>query len=267
MPRMRRAEEERAFVESRGTEYLEVLARGLKIIGLFNAERRAMTLSELAQIADTPRSSVRRVLLTLEKLGFAEQEGRRFKLTPRILTLAAAYLSSNSLAPVMQPIVDRISRQTEESCSAAVLDRDEAVMVVRAIPSRIITVGLEIGYRLPAYASAVGRVLLGGLDEAELDAYLDRLRPQQLTPQTVTDKVVLKAMIVTDRSQGYSLVDQEAEAGFRSIAVPVRRRGSGGMVCALHIGLHRERASTGRILDEFLPLLRAGAAEASQLVV
>jgi IclR family transcriptional regulator, pca regulon regulatory protein len=266
MPRMRRAEKDRAFIESQGAEYLEVLARGLKIISLFNAERRQMTLSELAQVADAPRSSVRRVLLTLEKLGFAEQEGRYFKLTPRILTLAAAYLSSNSVTPVLQPIVDRISHRTQESCSAAVLDRDEAVMVVRAIPSRIITVGLEVGYRLPAYASAVGRVLLGGLDEAELDAYLARIQPEKLTPQTVTDKAVLKAMIITDRSQNYSLVDQEAEAGFRSIAVPVRRQ-SGGMICALHIGLHQERASTGRILDEFLPLLRAGATEASLLIV
>jgi IclR family transcriptional regulator, pca regulon regulatory protein len=264
MPRMRRAEEDRAFIEGQGADYLEVLARGLKIIGMFNAERRRMTLSELAQIAHAPRSSVRRVLLTLEKLGFAEQEGRYFKLTPHILTLAAAYLTS--ITPVLQPIVDRISRQTQESCSAAVLDRDEAVMVVRAIPVRIITVGLEVGYRLPGYASAVGRVLLGGLDEAELDAYLARIEPQKLTPHTVTDKMVLKAMIITDRSQGYSLVDQEVEAGFRSIAVPVRRQ-SGSMICALHIGLHAERASMGRILDEFLPLLRAGGDEASQLIV
>jgi IclR family pca regulon transcriptional regulator len=259
-------EEDRALVEGQGAEYLEVLARGLKIIGLFNAERRRMTLSELAQVAGAPRSSVRRVLLTLEKLGFAEQEGRYFRLTPRILTLAAAYLSSNPITPVLQPIVDRISRQTQESCSAAVLDRDEAVMVVRAIPTRIITVGLEVGYRLPAYASAVGRVLLGGLDEAELDAYLARVEPRKLTPHTVTDKAVLKAKIIADRSQGYSLVDQEAEAGFRSIAVPVSRP-SGGMICALHIGLHAESASTARILDEFLPLLRAGAAEAGELIV
>jgi IclR family pca regulon transcriptional regulator len=112
----------------------------------------------------------------------------------------------------------------------------------------------------------VGRVLLGGLGEAELDAYLARLDPQKLTPNTVTDRAVLKAMIITDRSQGYSLVDQEVEAGFRSIAVPVRRL-SGGMLCALHIGLHAERASMGRILDEFLPLLRAGADEASLLIV
>jgi IclR family pca regulon transcriptional regulator len=266
MPRMRRAEEDRAFIESQGAEFLEVLARGLKIIGLFSAERRQMTLSQLAQVADAPRSSVRRVLLTLEKLGLAEQDGRYFRLTPRILTLAAAYLSSNPVTSVLQPIVDRISRQTQESCSAAVLDRDEAVMVVRAIPSRIITVGLEVGYRLPAYSSAVGRVLLGGLDEAELDAYLARIEPQRLTPRTITDKTVLKTTVIADRSQGYSLVDQEAEAGFRSIAVPVSRQ-SGSLVCALHIGLHADRAGIDRILDEFLPLLKAGALEAGQLII
>lgn len=254
------------MVESHGPEFVEVLARGLKIISLFNAERRQMSLSELATLADAPRASVRRVLLTLEKLGFAEQNGRAFKLTPRILTLASAYLTSNAIAPVMQPVVDRISRQLQESCSVAVLDRDEAIMVVRAIPARIITVGLEVGYRLPAYCSAVGRALLGGLDEAELDAYLARIEPQKLTPHTVTEKAILKALIVTDLKQGYSLVDQEAEAGFRSIAVPVRRQG-GAIACALHVGLQAERASIGRILDEFLPVLREAAEEVGPLIV
>ncbi len=266
MPRIRRSKEEGDLFQSYGPEFLEVLARGLKIISLFNAERRQMTLSELATLADAPRSSVRRVLLTLEKLGFAAQDGRAFRLTPRILMLASAYLTSNAITPVLQPVVDRISRQLQESCSAAVLDRDEAVMVVRAIPARIITVGIEVGYRLPAYSSAVGRVLLGGLDEPELDAYLARIEPVKLTAHTVTDKSILKAMIVTDRRQGYSLVDQEAEDGFRSVAVPVYRHG-GALACALHVGMHAERASIGRVLDEFLPILRAAADEVGPLIV
>lgn len=266
MPRIRRAEGDRELLDSHGPEFLEILARGLRIISLFNAERRQLTLSELAALADAPRSSVRRVLVTLEKLGFVEQTGRSFKLTPRILTLASAYLISNPLPLIMQPVVDRISRQIEESCSVAVLDRDDAVMVVRAIPTRIITVGLEVGYRLPAYCSSVGRVLLGGLEDAELDAYLVRTELKKLTPATVTDKAILRALVTTDLKQGYSLVDQEAEPGFRSIAVPVRRRG-GSIVCALHVGLQAERATIGRILDEFLPLLRTSADEAGQLIV
>lgn len=251
---------------SHGSEFIEVLARALKIVGLFNAERRQMSLSELATLANAPRASVRRVLLTLEKLGMAEQNGRAFRLTPRILTLASAYLTSNAITAVMQPLVDRVSRQLQESCSVAVLDRDEAVMVVRAIPARIITVGLEVGYRLPAYCSSVGRVLLGGLGESELDAYLARLEPKKLTEHTVTEKQILKALIVTDLRQGYSLVDQEAEAGFRSVAVPVRRQG-GGIACALHVGLQAERASIGRIVDEFLPVLKAASDEAGELIV
>ena len=123
MPRIRRAEGDRELLDSHGPEFLEILARGLRIISLFNAERRQLTLSELATLADAPRSSVRRVLVTLEKLGFVEQTGRSFKLTPRILTLASAYLTSNPLPAIMQPVVDRISRQIAESCSAAVLDR------------------------------------------------------------------------------------------------------------------------------------------------
>ncbi|RVU14255.1 IclR family transcriptional regulator domain-containing protein [Methylobacterium oryzihabitans] len=265
MPRLRRPEDEPGLADRPGPEYLEILARGLRVVAAFNAGPRQMTLSELAALVDAPRSTVRRVLLTLEHLGYVARDGRHFSLTPRVLVLASAYLTSNPLPALMQPVVDGLSRRTGEACSAAVLDRDEAVMIARASPSRIITVGLEVGYRLPAYCSAVGRVLLGGLTEPDLDAALGRTPLERLTPATVTDPVILKALVIAGREQGYSLVDEEAEHGFRSIAVPVTRR-DGSLACALHIGLAAQRASVGRMLDEFLPLLRAAAAEIGPLV-
>ena len=235
-------------------------------MGLFNAQRRHMTLSELALLADAPRATVRRVLITLERLGFVALEGRQFRLTPQVLSLASAYLASNTVSLVMQSVVERISRTFGEASSAAVLDRDEAVMVARASPVRIMTIGLEVGYRLPAYCSSVGRVLLGALPEPELDGYFTRVRPVSLTARTVTDPGILRAIVVTDREQGYSLVDQEAEHGSRAIAVRVRGR-DGATVCALHVGVHSDRVSIGRMLDDILPLLGAEARAAGDLVV
>lgn len=266
MPRISRTEQEQQLMAERSPEFLEVLARGLKVIAAFDAERRQLTLSDLARIVDLPRASVRRVLITLESLGYVEADGRLFSLTPRILSLATSYLMSNTVPRVMQAIVDRLSAEAEETCSAAVLQGDEAVFVARAAPRRVIRVGEEIGYRLPVYCSAVGRVLLGQYSEAELDAYLARVPLERLTARTITDPAVLKATVVTSRSEGYVLVDEEAEAGLRSIAVPVRRF-DGKIVCALHFGVQVERVSIGRMHDEFLPLLRAGAAEAERLLV
>jgi IclR family pca regulon transcriptional regulator len=199
-------------------------------------------------------------------MGFVKTEGKLFRLTPRVLTLATAYLVSNQVSTVLQPAMDRIAERAREVCSAAVLDGDQVVFIARASPARVFTSGLELGYRLPAFCTSVGRVLLGRMNEEELDAYLVRLHVTALTPYTETDKSVLKALIVTDRKQGYSLVDQEAESGFRSIAVPVRRH-DGAIVAAMNVGAHVDRISVGKMIDTFLPLLRAGADEVQPMFV
>ena len=266
MPRVNRSKDDQQLVATAGPEFLEVLARGLKLIGLFNAERRAMTLSEVADLADLPRATARRVLHTLQALGFVAADGRLFTLTPRVLTLAAAYLGSNLVASVMTPIVGRVAADLDEACSAAVLDRGEAVMVARASPVRILSVGLDIGFRVPAYCSSLGRVLLAGLPEPELDAYFETLAPRPLTRHTRTDKAAIRATVETARHEGFSLVDEETEYGFRSIAVPVRRRDR-NVVAALHVGVHLERASCRHMQQVFLPRLRAEAEAASAVLL
>jgi IclR family pca regulon transcriptional regulator len=266
MPTIKRSELEQRNVDAHGPDYLESLARGLRLIGAFNTARRSMTLSELARSADLPRATARRTLYTLERMGFVETEGKLFGLTPRVLTLATAYLVSNQVSTVLQPAMDRIAERAHEVCSAAILDGDQVTFIARASPARVFTNGLELGYRLPAFCSSVGRVLLGRMSDEELEAYLDCLNVTAVTPHTVTDKSVLKALIVTDRKQGYSLVDQEAEAGFRSIAVPIRRY-DGGIVAAMNVGAHVDRISVGQMIDRFLPLLRSAAKEVQPMFV
>jgi IclR family transcriptional regulator, pca regulon regulatory protein len=260
MARLQKIDAERRAAEDRGPDFSEALARGLKIIQAFNAETRAMTLADVARRIDLPRATARRALVTLQSLGFVETDGRLFRLTPRILKLAGAYLNANAVTTILQPACERLARTLQESCSAAVLDGEEIVMIAHAGPQRLMTAGAGVGFRLPAFCTSLGRVLLASFTDERLDAFLKTLKPQGLTPHTQTDKAKLRRAILAIRGDGYAMADQEAELGFRSIAVPVCRY-DGTVVAALNIGAHVQRAATDKIKSEFLPALRAEAQE------
>lgn len=249
----------------RATDFVESLDRGLRLLRAFGERTAPMTLSEIASAANLPRATARRILFTLQHAGYVSSDGKLFVLTPHVLTLAGSYLRSNQLAAVLQPVLDRISLEALEISSLAVLDGDDVVFIARASPTRIFTGGVDIGYRLPSFCTAVGRTLLGRLGEVELKQRLAAMRRQALTPQTLTDPNCLLSAIIADRGRGYSLVDREAEPHFRSIAVPVRRY-DGTIVAAINIGAHVDRVSTEEMVKRFLPRLQEGAERAkSQL--
>jgi len=225
-----------------------------------------MTLSDIARAVSLPRATARRVLMTLEKSGFVSGDERLFSLTPRVLLLASAYLASNQINTVMQPLMDEVSTKAKEVCSLALLNGAEVVFVARASPARVFSSGIDIGHRLPAFCTSVGRVLLGRLSNDELAATIDAMPIKPQTPETIVDKSLVIATIVTDRSKGYSLVDQEAEAGFRSVSVPIHRY-DGTIIAAANIGAHVDRITTGEMIDRFVPLLREMAATAKPLLV
>ena len=254
MPRLKRSDAERQQVESAGPEFLEALARGLRVIEAFGRDRRPLTLSEAARAVDLPRASVRRTLNTLIQLGYAETDGRLFRLSPRILALAGSYLQSNPVSEILQPAVEQISAEVKEACSCAVLDGDDVVMIAHASPNRLVAVSAQIGLRIPAVASSLGRVLLAALDDRALDRFLARIKPTRHTPTTVTDKGELRKAILKARADGHSLVDQEVEVGFRSIAVPLRRL-DGTVIAALNIGVHSERGPLATMHKTFRPKL------------
>jgi len=244
--------------EPRATDYVESLDRGLRLLQAFGEGAAPMTLSEIAETADLPRATARRILLTLQHGGFVSSDGKLFALTPQVLTLAGSYLRSNQLVAVLQPVLDEISTSAQEISSLAVLDRDDVVFIARASPTRIFNGGVDVGYRLPAFCTAVGRVMLARFADAELKERLGAMRREALTADTVTDAKRLLAAIAADRGRGYSLVDREAEPHFRSIAVPVKRY-DGTIVGAINIGAHVDRISTQEMMKRFLPLLREGA--------
>ena len=266
MARLRAADAEKRRQREDGADFLESLARGLGVMMAFNGERRQMTLSDVARATDLPKATVRRSLHTLLSLGLVESDGALFRLTPKVLTLASAYLASNSVSTVVQPVCERLSAQVREACSAAVLDRDEVVMVAHASPPRFIAVAPGVGFRLPAYCTSLGRILLAALPDAALAAYLDRLDPVAQTGHTVTDKRQLREAILDVRRHGFSFVDQEAEEGFRSVSVPLKRY-DGATVAALNLGARIERASVETMLGTYLPLLRTEAEKLSPQLV
>ena len=266
MPRIKRSPAEQERADASGSEFLEALARGLRVVEAFGRDRRWLTLSDIARLVDLPRASVRRILTTLVTLGYAEVDGRLFRLTPRVLVLAGAYLSSNAVSDIVQPALERLSDDIGEACSAAVLDGIEVVMIAHASPNRMLPISAQIGFRLPALSSSLGRTLLAALDDKQLDALLARAKLSKLTVATVTDKGELRRAIMKARANGFSLVDQEAEPEFRSISVPLKRR-DGRTVAALNVGVHTERVPLDAMRKVFLPRLQALAdALAPQLI-
>ena len=223
------------------------------MIRAFDAEHRELALSEVARSTGLTRAAARRFLLTLVKLGYVNFSQGRFSLRPRVLELGYAYLSSLSLPEVALPHMERLVAQVNESCSISVLDDIDVVYVARVPTRRIMSITLAVGTRLPAFVTSMGRVLLAGLAEAELEERLARIELTPLTARTVTDKDALREIIATVRRQGYAATDQELEEGLRSLAVPLRGA-SGTVTAALNVSVHASRASMAAMRREFLPL-------------
>jgi IclR family pca regulon transcriptional regulator len=249
-PAIRRA----ADTGVRRTDFVQSLDRGLAVIRCFSSEHPSLTLSEVAERTGLTRAAARRFLLTLQELGYVGSSGRQFSLRPRVLALGYAYLSSFSVAQIAQPHLEDLAEELHESCSVSVLDGDDLVYVARASANRIMTIALTVGTRLPPYPTSMGRVLLAHLPEAELEAYLSRTELRKLTDRTVVDPAELRAILATVRSQGWAAVDQELEAGVRSIAVPIRDS-SRKVVAAINASAHAARVPMRTLEKEFLPRL------------
>ena len=244
---------------STGT-FLQGLERGLAVIRAFSADAPSLTLSEVARSVGITPATARRILLTLEELGYVRSDSRRFSLTPRVLALGWAYLSSLDLGELAGPFMEELSAKTRESCSIATLDLPDIVYVARVPTSRIMTVALGVGARLPAYPTSMGRVLLADLADDELTAYLSTLRAESLTNRTVTSPDKLRATVDRARTDGYALVDQELELGLRSIAAPIRNA-RGRTIAALNVSAHASRSTPTSLRADVLPHLHQAAAQ------
>jgi len=245
--------------------FMTSLARGLAVVKAFSDQRRAMTIAQLSHKTGIPRAAVRRCLYTLKQLGYADAEANNFYLKPKILSLGYSYLSSTPLTIAAQPSLNELSRTLNESCSLAVLENDEVLFISRSQTSRVLSVALSAGSRLPAYCTALGRVLLAGLPEAELDAYFARVKLIAYTDRTVVSESQLREILADVRRRGYAIVEEELEIGLRSIAVPVRGA-SGSTMAALNVGAQAIRITRNLVEQNFLPALLNTASELSVLL-
>jgi IclR family pca regulon transcriptional regulator len=239
--------------------FVQSLSRGLAVIRALDSPE-PMTLSDVARASELSRATSRRLVLTLERLGYVQQSGGRFALTPRVLELGFAYLSALGLPDVAQPHLERLVERVRESSSISVLDGESVVYVARVPTRRIMNVVISVGTRLPAYATSMGRVLLAGLEARERGELLDQLELVPLAHETITTRAQLEAELERVRQQGYAIVDQELESGLRSVAAPIRDRRR-RVIAAVNLAVQAAQVSVEEIRRSLLdPLLSTAAA-------
>lgn len=237
-------------------DYVSSLARGLEVLRAFNRTRRKMTLSEVAAETGNTRAGARRILLTLVHEGYAVADGKLFDLTPLVLELGFSVLSSKGAWDIARPFIEHLSEDLRESVSAAVLDRYDVVYVSGAQYHRVISVGITVGARFPAHATANGRVLLAAQPPEMWPGMIQHIPLTRMTDRTVTDPAQFRRILEQVRDQGWSLVDQELETGLMSIAVPLRNS-AGGLVGSINVGAPTLRMTPQGMVDFVLPKLQA----------
>lgn len=248
-----------------GDSYVQSFARGLEVIRSFSATTPQQTLSEVAAQTSLTRAGARRILLTLQTLGYVESDGRLFRLTPRILDLGFAYLSSLPIWNLAEPVMEDLVEEVRESSSAAVLDGLDIVYVLRVPTHKIMRTSLGVGSRLPACWTSMGRMLLAGLPDDALRERLQHHPMERFTEHTTTDVDALIAHIRQARQQGWCLVNQEVEEGLISVAAPLTNR-SGQTVAALNISGQANRTSAAVMQESLLPALLRAAKTISRMM-
>jgi len=242
---------------SRERDFVGALEKGLAVIEAFDPASPQLTLSEVARRTGLTRAAARRYLLTLAKLKYAEYDGKRFSLTPRVLRLGYAFLATSPLPKLVQPVLETIGDKTQEVASVATLDGTEILFLAHSRNRRIVSVASGVGSRFPAYCTAMGRVLLASRPDPEVERLLKAIKPKKLTSKTKTGFRELLQEIRSAREHGYAVSDEELEIGLRSIAVPVANS-RGETILAISVSLQAARMTPAQMVERLLPALESG---------
>jgi IclR family pca regulon transcriptional regulator len=237
------------------TDFVGGLAKGLKVIEAFQADKARLSIAEIATVTGLDRATARRCLLTLAELGYAHYDGKFFELTPRVLRLGSAYLSATPLPRLLQPHLDRLSEEVGQSASASVLDGTDIVYIARAALKRVMSINLMPGSRLPAWCVSMGRVILSDMPDAQARAFIEGCAREPFTPLTKVAVDDIVVAIAAARLDGYAINDQELELGLRSIAVPIVNE-RGRIVAAMNIGVAVAAMSRDAMIAHLLPAMR-----------
>jgi IclR family transcriptional regulator, pca regulon regulatory protein len=242
-------------------DFIEAVARGLDVIRAFRPGG-AMSLTEVATAAELARPTARRILVTLESLGYVRSGDGGFQLTPRVLELGLTYVQAMGLWDVARPHMEGLVARTHESSSIAQLDGSDIVYVARVAVPKIITLAVSIGTRFPAPVTSLGKVLLAGLTGEELDAALAEPSRSGVNPRAPFDRAALDAELAVVRARGWALTDEQLAGGIRSVAAPLRGA-DGRVIAAMNVTVHAAETSVDTLLGDHLPLLLQTASEVS----
>jgi IclR family pca regulon transcriptional regulator len=245
-----------------GPDFVEALARGLDVLTCFGSDHRKMTLTEVAAGTQLTRPTARRLLLTLEELGFVRSAGGTFELTPKVLSLGTAYISALSLWDMAEPHLKALVARTGEPSTMSQLDGSDILYVAHVAVPKIIALRVGVGTRFPAASTAQGKVLLAALSPDQLSATLAQPSRSTLTPSVDHPLDRLEQELAQVRARGWALADEELTPGIRSVAVPVRD-GDGVVRAAVNVTVHAAETSSEHLLDQHLPLLLDTAADIS----
>lgn len=247
-------------------DFVGSVAHGLSVLGAFDREHRQMTLTEVAERVAMTRSGARRYLLTLVHLGYVEQDARQFRLTPKVLELGYAFMSTMGLGEIAQPYLDRVAREVDQTAAIAILDDFEVVHLARATVQRELAPVITIGRRFNALYNSTGRVLVAFMEEAAMESFVGDCRLTKPTAWSITSKTRLLQELRQVRKQGYAIVDQESEPGLRSIAVPILNK-RGAAIAAVNILTNVAVVSLEELQQEMLPVLQQAALKIAAAVV
>ncbi len=247
-------------------DYVQSLEKGLNVIRAFDTEDTEMTLTEVAKKVDLTRANARRILLTLQSLGYVNSlNGKQFFLTPKVLSLGYAYLSSLTLRELALPYMQELTNKVKESCSMSVLDGVDIVYIARVQTKRMMTISLAVGTRLPATAASMGKVLLAGLDTDEAKKRLEKACFESYTHKTLSKEQFIE-QLESVRKCGSAISDEELEVGVRSIAAPIYDK-NGQVVAALNISGHASRVSVADLIKTFLPALKHAVCQIEKALI
>jgi IclR family transcriptional regulator, pca regulon regulatory protein len=248
--------------EGTGPDFIEALARGLEVITAFRPNQPVMSLAEVATAANLARPTARRILLTLEELGYVRAAERGYSLTPRVLDLGVAYVRSTGLWEIARPHLERLVERTNESCSIAQLDGSDIVYVARVAVPKIVSLAVQIGTRFPALQTSLGKVQLASLPPDELDAVLAQPTRSGLVARWQPERAERDAELREVRARGWALTDEQLTLGIRSVAAPLRD-GTGRVIAGVNVNCHAAETSVERLLEHHLPLLLQTAGDIS----
>lgn len=253
-------------IENANRDFVGSLAKGLRVIQAFNESTDRMTVSDIAKRTDLPRAGARRLLLTLNALGYMETDGKYYGLTPKILELGFSYLGGQNWLTLATPVLEQLRMTLNEAVSVTVIQNTEVVYVARFQTDRVMTMAMDIGARKPAFCTAMGRVLLASLPETKVREVLLASDIMAYTQYTKTDINELTAAVCQTRQQEYCIIDRELETSLVAISVPLKNY-HGETLAAVNVCGHPGHLSLEDLETRCLPALKAATEELSNAIV